>query len=227
MYAAIQPDGFVVFRNVNTLQVGDPPSRNRSAGRSDGYPRGTPVNASDMWWTLFSDDNEDLKEEETDTDWQDERSDWNSRFRIKVATIGPTRRPVTTTSTTTSTTPQPRRPTSKKHKFYPQDYDDGMTYNYKSYQPSGSWIWAEVDCWSLLSIFFSNLSNFKFRINLLFICVCIVLCDTVRKRLLTLVLSVLYSDCGMTTAMSNQTNRLPMFAGILKHLAFRFGIIHS
>ena len=149
MYAAIQPDGFVVFRNTKTLQVGDPPVRNRSAvSRSDDYPRGVPVNTSDMWWTFLSDDDDDDEEEEEDVKNEeeaagapdgkdDDHSDWNSRFRIKVATIGPTRPPVTTTSTTTSTTtPRRRRPT-KKYKFYPQDYDDGMSYNYKSYQPSG------------------------------------------------------------------------------------------
>lgn len=149
MYAAIHPDGLVVFRRPKVIQVGEPPFRNESNTKA------VPSNSSDQpsvrappgivlpidpWWIHLTDSQPENDTNATNLGENGDRPltpvvDWQSRVRVKIANVS---------STTQAPTLKPRsRPTSLIRPRPPkptvaEDYDENtITYNYKSYDTFG------------------------------------------------------------------------------------------
>ena len=134
MYAAIQPNGLVVFSRDTIYNTSQNETQTRNA-------EGTPVRPTavviteDPWWIHLTDDrldaNQQRKNEQNSPHTPEIHWDWRLRVKMVNSTKAPST-PMPTTSTTSTT----HRPTRRKPVIKPAepDYDEQtIIYNYKSY----------------------------------------------------------------------------------------------
>lgn len=137
MYAAIHPDGLVVFSKKTTL-ITSPPAKNESLPKSaDGSGPPAVVFIDDPWWIHLVNDTYDFARRRNDEDPHAPDFDWDRRVRVKMVNEPATQPPLTLNPTSTTKTPK-RHPSTTQRPTNPPDYDEqSIIYNYKSYESSG------------------------------------------------------------------------------------------
>ncbi len=143
MYAAIHPDGLVIFSQDNLLntQLPTTPATFTLAGneshRANRKPQGVTVVPDDPWWIRLVETESPLTKELPEIN-----VDWVGRVRVKVAnetTKAFHTKPITKPTAFASTTPKPKSttratvPTPKSHDI---PDENAIIYNYKSYETS-------------------------------------------------------------------------------------------
>lgn len=156
MYAAIHPDGLVIFSrdslfNTRTGPTANPAdvlliASNNNGSRRRGPP-GVIVEPVDPWWIRLAETESPRPTRNPNNDGETMMIDWVNRVRVKVANETTTTKAFQ--STTTTTTPKPpafpvhqtttKKPNKSKYPFIdiPEYDENAVIYNYKSYQLTG------------------------------------------------------------------------------------------